>query len=164
MNPNEIGRLAHAINDLRPDWPISSLTTFITRQLASRTYRDATVALAWIATDTKLDGTHASDTPKRVLEAGPWWRAAAVENPETLRAHPPKREEACPICGGYLGACPCQRAPRAYDEDTAPTPQRPHPASEEAKAAAIAAARAEMVRAVGGLETEQGETEESDHE
>lgn len=78
--------------------------------------------------------------------------------------HPPRREEACPICGGHLGACPCQRAPRAYDEDTAPSTQRPRPADPATKAAAIAAARAELVRTAGGLETEQGETEESDHE
>lgn len=106
MTPTEIARLAHAINDLRPDWPIASLTTFINRQLGGRAYRDAAVALTWVAVDSRNDGTPASDTPKRVLEAGPWWRAAAVENPGSTRAHPPKREEECPRHPGqHAGNC-----------------------------------------------------------
>lgn len=119
MNPNEAGRLAHAINDLRPDWPISSLRTFIERNLNGRTYRDTAVALAWIATDTKPDGTHASDTPKRVLENGPWWRAATVENPASLRPQPPRKAEQCTRCGGQLPDCACRREHLAatYDDD-----------------------------------------------
>lgn len=96
MNDNETRRLAHAINELRPDWPISSLTTFIGRSLSNRTYRDASVALAWIATDMRVDGTPASDTPKRVLEAGPWWQAAAVGGANSVVQRPPKPSEECP--------------------------------------------------------------------
>lgn len=127
MNDNELRRLAHAINDLRPDWPISSLTTFMQRTMLNRTYRDAAVALAWIATDTKADGTHASDTPKRVLEAGPWWRAATIENPEAQRPERPRRETQCTRCGGRLPDCACKREHLAAtydDDDPAPTQAR----------------------------------------
>lgn len=108
MTPTEIRRLAHAINALRPDWPISSLTTFIEKtDLRRQPYRDAAVKLAWVAVDIKPDGTPASETPKRVLEAGPWHRAALIESPNSGRPQPPKREEACRTCGRHLDACIC---------------------------------------------------------
>ncbi len=68
MNTTEVARLAAAINLLRPDWPTPSLHTFIARELASRPYRDAAVALTYVAADPD------SQTPRRVLEAGPWWK------------------------------------------------------------------------------------------
>lgn len=107
MNDNETKRLAHAINELRPDWPISSLTNFIGRDLARRTYRDAAVMLVWVAVDTKPDGTPASNTPRRVLEAGPWHRAVLAEDPSQNTATAPKRHEQCTTCGRHLGACIC---------------------------------------------------------
>lgn len=110
MNPNEAGRLAHAINDLRPDWPISSVRTFIERELINRAYRDAAVALTWVAVDRRPDGTHASETPKRVLEAGPWWRAAAVGEQGVTVARNPSPGEACPNCSGFIGSCRCTPA------------------------------------------------------
>lgn len=96
MNDIEVQRLAHAINELRPGWPISSLTTFIRRNLASRVYRDAAVALVWVALDADGAGNPITDTPKRVLEPGPWWRAA--EHSGSVVHHirrPPKRGEEC---------------------------------------------------------------------
>lgn len=72
MNTNEIARLAAAVNNLRPGWPTVSLQTFIADNLAQRTYRDAAVALAYVACDPD------SRTPKRVLEAGPWWQTGEV--------------------------------------------------------------------------------------
>ena len=73
MIPAEIDRLASAINQLRPDWPTLSLRTFISTNLADRHYRDAIIALGWVAAD---PATH---TPARALEAGPWWRAALAD-------------------------------------------------------------------------------------
>ena len=70
MNQTEAERLAGAIAALRPDWPARSLLTFITRSLVDRAYRDATIAFVWVATDPT------TDSPGRVLEHGPWWRAA----------------------------------------------------------------------------------------
>ena len=90
MNENEIGRIAAAVNCLRPDWPIASLKTLLGRpELVHRPRRDAAVALTWIAceSDTK--------TPARVIEAGPWWKASAAEGGEDRRWSPPKSNEAC---------------------------------------------------------------------
>lgn len=104
MNGNEISRLAHAVNELRPDWPISSLTTWLTRNLASRPYRDAAIALVYVALDLKADGTWATDRPARVLEAGPWWRAAAVDSSDAgTRPHPVKPGQDCPHHPGQPG-------------------------------------------------------------
>jgi hypothetical protein len=115
MNGNQISRLAHALNELRPDWPISSLTTWIRNNLATRSYRDAAVALAWVATDTKPDGTWASDKPARVLEQGPWWRAAAAGESGVTVTRNPTRDTQCHRCGGFAGSCPCTLEARAAD-------------------------------------------------
>lgn len=72
MDLTETTRLAAAINALRPDWPHASLVTFLTRDLSDRAYRDVAVALTWVACDP------ATQTPRRVLEAGPWWDAVAA--------------------------------------------------------------------------------------
>jgi len=120
MMPNEISRLAHALNELRPDWPVSSLTTWLTRHMSNRPYRDAAVALVWVAVDTKLDGSPATERPARVLEPGPWWQAAAMGgNALAGRPQPPKSHEQCPRCGGRLPACACTREHLAatYDDD-----------------------------------------------
>ncbi len=138
MTENEIRRLAHAINDLRPDWPISSLTTFITNQLGKRAYRDAAIAMTWVAVDAKPDGQPASETPKRVLEAGPWWGASSVADAygrPTLT--PPKLTEACRVCNRRLESCVCGK--RATKPDPAATP--------ETVQQAIAAARAALQEA-----------------
>ena len=74
MNTHEIERIAAAMNHLRPDWPIRQLKTLLTdARITDRPRRDVTVALAWVACES---GTA---NPYRVLEAGPWWRAAAVD-------------------------------------------------------------------------------------
>ena len=91
MDANEIERLANLGAALRPDWARRSLKTFIERNLAGRTYADTAVAIAWVCTRTK------TDTPRLLLEAGPWWRASMTETDATPR--PPKRAEACATCG-----------------------------------------------------------------
>ncbi len=73
ISRDETERLAAMANALRPDWPLKSLTTFIVNELTRRTYREGAIALAWIATDP------ATDTPKRMLEAGPWWNASRAQ-------------------------------------------------------------------------------------
>lgn len=69
MIQTEIERVALAVHGLRPDWPATSLRTFIENNLADRAYRDVMVAFAWIACDP------VTDTPKRILASGPWWQA-----------------------------------------------------------------------------------------
>lgn len=66
----EIDRLAAMAHELRPDWPLRSLLTYLARNHATRAYRDLAVALAAVATDS------ATQTPKRLEESGPWWKAA----------------------------------------------------------------------------------------
>lgn len=106
MNEHEIQRLAAALNQARPDWPLRSLRSFITAKLATRPYRDTFVALAWVACE---PNTH---TPARVLESGPWWRAAAVEA-STAPRHA-TREESCGYCAQVLTDSCCDH----------PTPRR----------------------------------------
>ena len=93
MNQHEAERIASAIHRLRPDWPEASLATFIAKKLHDRPRRDVCVALAWIACEPN------TATPARVLEAGPWWKAAAAETDG--RPRPPKFDPrtTCGICG-----------------------------------------------------------------
>lgn len=95
MNSNEVERIAAAINRLRPDWPVPSIRTLINKHLLDRPRRDVAVALTWIACET------ASDTPGRVLESGPWWRAVAVDGDTTGRREPYDRTRTCDTCGRY---------------------------------------------------------------
>lgn len=75
MNEHEIERIAAAANQLRPDWPIAQLRTLLKGDgLVNRPRRDVSVALAWVACEV---GTA---SPYRVLESGPWWRAAGIES------------------------------------------------------------------------------------
>lgn len=99
MNEHEIERIAAMAHALRPDWPANSLRTLIATRLADRPRRDVTVALAWVACES------ATTTPARVLEAGPWWRAAAADGETTPR--PPKRGELCHHCTRWVDMCVC---------------------------------------------------------
>jgi hypothetical protein len=73
MDDHEAQRIAAAMHAARPDWPAASVLTLIRKKLIDRPRRDVFVALAWVASEP------ASHTPARVLEAGPWWRAVAIE-------------------------------------------------------------------------------------
>jgi len=77
MNEHEAQRIADAISHARPDWPARQVLTLIESKLIDRPRRDVFVALAWVASEA------ASTTPYRVLEAGPWWRAVAVDATNT---------------------------------------------------------------------------------
>lgn len=90
MIENEIERIAHAINALRPDWPVSSLYTMLHRvEICHRPRRDVAVALTWVACESE------TKTPARVLEAGPWWAATNATSSGNGR-YPPRAEQACP--------------------------------------------------------------------
>lgn len=98
MNETEIARIAAATNALRPDWPIPSIITLLGRpELANRPRRDVAVALTWVAceSDTK--------TPARVISAGPWWNAAAVEGGSAQPRTP--WEEMCITCSRTEQQC-----------------------------------------------------------
>jgi hypothetical protein len=124
MNGNEVQRLAHSINAHRPDWMISSLTTFIGRHMAQWSYRDAAVALTFVACDATADGQPASATPKRVLEQGPWRVAAAIGGSSSIRTHAPKAHEECGKHPGSwahnCGGCAVDRIASNADEPPSP--------------------------------------------
>ena len=65
-----VDRIAAAVNALRPDWPLTSLRTYLHRAHADRAYCDLAVAAVAVATDPR------SQTPARLGEHGPWWTAA----------------------------------------------------------------------------------------
>jgi hypothetical protein len=93
MNDHERERIAAAMNQLRPDWPRKQLLTLLTNpQLADRPRRDVTVALAWVACES---GTA---SPFRVLEAGPWWKSAAVDGTTSSNRDNPPKHERCSVC------------------------------------------------------------------
>lgn len=97
MNDHEIDRVSAAVNRLRPDWPTASIRTIIAKHLADRPRRDVAVALAWVACEPQ------SATPARVLEAGPWWRAASVEGGTTRE--PFDRGSFCAHCEQPADRC-----------------------------------------------------------
>lgn len=80
MNEHETERIAAAMNQARPDWPLQQLRTLLRDQrVVDRPRRDVFVALAWVASEPH------SASPYRVLENGPWWRAAGIEGSTTRR-------------------------------------------------------------------------------
>ena len=116
MNETEADRIAAAANALRPDWPVASLRTLLRRpDLMRRPRRDVAVALTWVACDST------TKTPARVIEAGPWWKAATIETTESAPAAP-KPHEACTTCGRHRDRCLCdeptQRKDRRPPTDT----------------------------------------------
>lgn len=125
LNRTEVERLAAMAHELRPDWPIASLCTFLNRDHAHRAYRDVAVALVWVATDPK------TLTPARMNELGPWWQAlasaAGVTSIDTVPGrtearcdeHPWARATPCPAC-----AAEAKQAPHVDAPDDAPLPPR----------------------------------------
>ena len=105
MLPEEIDRLAQAVNALRPDWAARDLKTFIANQLPDRGYLAAAKAFAEIATDPT------TRSPARILQPGPWWGDKPTAGGGTGgygpvcqcgKTRPPER--VCPNCGGPLPA------------------------------------------------------------
>lgn len=116
MNEYEAERIAAAINVLRPDWPTRSLITLMQRPgLANKPRRDVAVAFAWIACEAN------TAKPARVLEAGPWWQAAAIEG-GYKRVHPPKKADECPQHPGQFAdncaTCITEATFADYDDTT----------------------------------------------
>lgn len=98
MNNHEAQRIAAAMHELRPDWPASSLATLIRKNLIDKPRRDVALALTWVACES---GTH---SPARVLEAGPWWKAAGAEGASSNRDNPPKHNR-CGVCSLSAERC-----------------------------------------------------------
>lgn len=117
MNEHEIDRIASAFHVLRPDWPHASLRTFIAKNLADRPRRDVAVALAWISCESN------TATPARVLENGPWWKAANAESSGTTTAHTGRTvglrdgdpRDICGICDMWRADCDQRKATSGHE-------------------------------------------------
>ncbi len=140
MNPDQIDRLAAMGNSLRPDWPIPSLKTFLTKNLQWRAYGDVAVALAWVASKTD------TDTPRLLLEQkSACWKAALADSAgdENLRRPPRKDEECATHPGEYAPPiCRCCAADKRARRDEATEAEREH--ARMTARDALAAARAEI--------------------
>lgn len=100
MNELEIARIADAMSRLRSDWPAKQLVTLLHHDsLVGRPRRDVLVALVWVASEA---GTA---SPYRVLEAGPWWRAAAVDDTPAPRRETYDPGENCSVCSLTQDRC-----------------------------------------------------------
>lgn len=98
MNENEVQRIAAMGNALRPDWPIGSLVTLLSKpEIVNRTRRDVAVALAWVACEST------TKTPARVLEAGPWWLATNADGQRSGRS---SMNQPCPFHADQILPCP----------------------------------------------------------
>lgn len=94
ISRTETERLAAMAHELRPDWPVRSLCTWLQADHANRAYQDIAVALAYIATDPT------TQTPKRMNEAGPWWQASVrAGSPNTPTAVPRPGDPRCTVYG-----------------------------------------------------------------
>ena len=97
-------RLAAMGNALRPDWPVASLLTYLTKH-KDRAYRDVAVALAWVAAEAQ------TKTPARLDEqSGPWWKATKADGQTpTVHVRPPCADHPqhkslrCPECAARVG-------------------------------------------------------------
>jgi hypothetical protein len=125
MNEHEAARIASAVHHLRPDWPVKSILTLLLTKLADRPRRDVCVALAWVACESN------TATPARVLEQGPWWRAAAVDSAPAGTANTFDRATCCGICSQPERICQSHARPdhefiphALYMQRTVPTDPR----------------------------------------
>jgi hypothetical protein len=148
MNDHEAERIADALTHLRPDWPVKQLRTLLADpRIAGRPRRDVVVALAWVASE---PGTA---SPYRVLEAGPWWRAATVLGDSVTVEHLAPGES-CRACGKPQQRC--QANPYA-EHDFEPDFRRPRdvdiaPVVAELKGLARPSPRPEATEHARGVE------------
>jgi hypothetical protein len=67
---NQIERIALAMHDLRPEWRVDSLRTFLTKNHADRPFADLAIAAIAVTLDER------TQTPQLLNSHGPWWVAA----------------------------------------------------------------------------------------
>lgn len=126
MNEIEINRLAGAMNQLRPEWPVASLRTFLARHFAERAFRDMVVAAGWICADEK------TKTPELLRQVGPWWNVGPASSAQSVpRVGPDVGAERCAYAGheheqaDRCRLCAAERAAGDVPEpsaDAAPAP------------------------------------------
>ena len=127
---HELQIVAQVVGIVREDWVPRSVLAMLRREpsLRDRPYRWLAVAAVIVALDP------ASKTPKRLLEFGPWWQAAAVSTGEGTDTPGPGKEPACERVGHEHELARNCRACRAQalaetEVDAAPLEPAPPPAA-----------------------------------
>jgi hypothetical protein len=133
--PSEIDRIAAAMNALRPDWRVTSLITFLTKNHATRAYRDLAIAACAVAADPR------TTTPQLLNQHGPWWVAAQTAAGSATAIH----FERCDVIGHTSfpkANCSACRAENLEGTHPASTPERARDRAEiAARGAALAKAQ-----------------------
>lgn len=127
MEEIEINRLAGAMNQLRPEWPVASLRTFLRTHFAERAFRDMALAAAYVAADER------TKTPELLRQTGPWWNVGPASTDRgTPRVGPEPGEDRCRFAGhehesaARCRACAAEEAAGDQPEPTsAPVPAPP---------------------------------------
>ena len=160
MNEHEIQRIAAAMHVARPDWPAASVATLIRKKLGDRPRRDVFVALAWVASETN------SATPARVLESGPWWKAAAADATFThghqqaakvYGSNEGDPREVCGECGMHRHECERRAATNGHAFINRLDAAKPHVHDEECNAACV-----RVMEAAFGTHPEHADLTESE--
>jgi len=139
LSRTEIERLAQAAHALRPDWPVSSLCTWLQADHATRAYRDVAVALAWVACDPQ------TQTPKRMNEMGPWWQAVRQAGSDATDIHFERCQEPghSSFPAWNCAACRSEEIADTHGRSERPDPNVPDPAVTAAGAALVRTAMRE---------------------
>jgi len=118
LSEEAIGRLAFAAHTIRPDWPTTSVVSWLLdNPLPGRTEQDVTVALLWLAADPR------TKTPARLAYDGPWWRAVARGHAAEPRARV-DRSRLCSTC-----SLPEEECRRRWPDDHAYVTAEEHQAA-----------------------------------
>ncbi len=126
---HELQVVAAVVAAVRDDWPARSVLALLRREptLRDRPYRHLAVAAVVVALDP------ATKTPKRLVEFGPWWQAAAVSTAEATGTPGPGKEPPCERVGHehelarHCRACAAERLADTA-ADTTPLQAAPPPA------------------------------------
>jgi len=154
MDKNEAQRLAAAISDLRPDWPLGSVMTFLARaDMRNRAYRDTALALTAAATDPR------TKTPARATEPGlkHWWTLGNVATGVSEADQTPASLPIDRLC------LECFKAPSQHPWSGCPTHVTDHQPAESiydlldaARAAATQGARTRIDHELAAVAAKEG--------
>jgi hypothetical protein len=133
MDDRELTRLADIGAAARPDWNHRSLRTFLAANLASKAFADVAVALVIVAVQPE------NQTPRLLLDHGPWWQAAGTAFRRQTETPGPGAEPACDRAGHeheLARNCRACAAERLADTDADDAPM--HAASAPPDVVAVA--------------------------
>ena len=127
MDDRELTRLADIAAAARPDWNHRSIRAFLAKNFATRAYADVAVAIVILAVQPE------NQTPRLLLDHGPWWQAVGTAFRQQTQTPGPGAEPACERVGHEHELARNCRACRAEalaetEVDAAPMQAAPPPA------------------------------------